>query len=76
MALVKSNVSEEHITSIIKVERISKVVTVIAVTINRSTLQDDTVCIVFQLLVTANVPSSFSLSTLMMKQYVPLKHWF
>jgi hypothetical protein len=60
VTLVRTEVSEERITSIIKVTRISKLGTTLAVTNNRSS--------VLQLFVTANVViGSPILVTLMMK---------
>jgi hypothetical protein len=44
MALVRLNVSEERIASIIKVTRISKLVTTLAVTSNWSTLRKKILC--------------------------------
>jgi hypothetical protein len=59
VALVRSDVSEEHITSIIRVTRISKLRTMIAVTSN---------CSMLQLLVTSTViPSSLILVTLIVE---------
>jgi hypothetical protein len=56
VALVRTEVSEEYIASIIRVTRTGQQGTTLAVTSNRSTL-----------LVTANVPSSPILATLMME---------
>jgi hypothetical protein len=42
VALVRTDVLEEHIASIIKVPRISELGTTLAVTSNQSTLQKDT----------------------------------
>jgi hypothetical protein len=57
-ALVRTDVLEERISSIIRVTRIGELRTTLAVTRNRSVLQ---------LQVTANVPSSPILVTLMME---------
>jgi hypothetical protein len=67
VALVKSDISEEHVASIIREERISELGTTLAVTSNRST-QFVFLRNVLQLLVTANVvSSSMSHSALMME---------
>jgi hypothetical protein len=58
VALVRTNVSEECITSIIRVTRNGKQGRTLAVTSNRSMLQ---------LLVTANIPTLLILVTLMME---------
>jgi hypothetical protein len=60
VALVRRDVSEEIITSIIRVTRVGKRGTTIAVNSNQSTLRRNTVrlCSVLWLLFTANVPSS------------------
>jgi demethoxyubiquinone hydroxylase (CLK1/Coq7/Cat5 family) len=42
MALVRTDVSEEHIASIIRVKRIGELGTTLAVTSNRSTLRRNT----------------------------------
>jgi hypothetical protein len=42
VALVRTGISEEHITSIIMVTRISELGTTLAVTSNQSTLQKNT----------------------------------
>jgi hypothetical protein len=52
---------------IIGVKRIGELGTALAVTTTRSTLRRNTTCIMRQLLVTANVPSSPILVTLMME---------
>jgi hypothetical protein len=60
VALVKTDISEEIIASIIRVMKIGELGT-LAVTSNRSTLRRNTVCdlgTVLRLLVTANVVSS------------------
>jgi hypothetical protein len=44
VAVVRTNVSEEHIVTIIEVERISELQTTLAVTSNCSTLQRNTFC--------------------------------
>jgi hypothetical protein len=63
VALVRTDVSEEHIASSIGVKRMGELGTTFAVTSNRSTLR-----IVLQLLVTANIVSSLLvLSTLLME---------
>jgi hypothetical protein len=64
VTLVRTNVSEERIASIIRLTRIGELGT-LAVTSNRSTLV--TANIVLRLLVTANVPMSPILVTLMME---------
>jgi hypothetical protein len=62
-ALVRTDVSEEHIASIIKVTRISELGTTFAVTNNRSMLQ--------MLVVSANaVPNSSILVTLTMEKFL------
>jgi tartrate dehydratase alpha subunit/fumarate hydratase class I-like protein len=74
VALVKSDVSEELSASIIRVTRIGELRTTLAVTINRRTLRTNNnipLFLVFlrsvrRLIVTANVPSSPILVTLMM----------
>jgi hypothetical protein len=60
VALVRTDVSEELSASIIRVTRIGELGTTLAVTSNRRTLRRNT-----KLLVTANVPSSPILFTLM-----------
>jgi hypothetical protein len=60
VALVRTDVSEEYITSIIRVTRLGEL-GMIAVTSNRSMLWN------IRLLVTANIPSSPILVTLMME---------
>jgi hypothetical protein len=62
MAHVRTDISEGHIASIIRVTRIGELGT-LAVTSNRGTLPTFTL----RLLVTANVPSSPILVTLMME---------
>jgi hypothetical protein len=65
VALVRTDVSEEHSSSIIRVTSIGELLT-LAVTSNRRSLRINTMC-VLRLLVTANVvPSSPILITLMM----------
>jgi hypothetical protein len=65
VALVRTDVSEEHIVSIIRVKRIGELGTTLAVTIYGSALRR--MFPVFRLLVTASVvPSSPILVTLMM----------
>jgi hypothetical protein len=60
VALVRADISEEHVASIIEVKRISKLETMLTVTRNRSTL--------LQLIVTVNaVPSSLVFVNLMME---------
>jgi hypothetical protein len=69
VALVRTDVSEECVISIIIAERISELKTVLAITSNWSTLEETALLFligVLQLLVTADVPSSLILSTLMM----------
>jgi hypothetical protein len=66
VVLIRTDVSEEHISSIIKVTRISELGTTLAVTSNRSGVIF--LRSVLQLLVTANVvPSSPILVTLMLE---------
>jgi hypothetical protein len=60
VALVRTDVSEELSAAIIRVTRIGELGTTLAVTSNRRTLR--------RLLVTANVPSSTILVTLMMEE--------
>jgi hypothetical protein len=76
VALVRTDVSEELIASIIKVTRIGELGTTLAVTSNRRTLRRNTVLILIQFLflrrvrrlqVTANVPSSQIVVTLIME---------
>jgi hypothetical protein len=68
VALVRTDVSEEPVASIIRVTRIGELGTALAVTSNRCTLQRNKKCSMRQLLVTANtVPSSPILVTLMME---------
>jgi hypothetical protein len=64
VALVRTDVSEELSTSIIRVTRIGELGTTLAVTSKRRTLLRS-VC---RLLVTANLPISSSLVTLMMEE--------
>jgi hypothetical protein len=67
VALVRTDVSEEHIASIIRVTRISELGTTLAATSNRNTLRRNTN--VLLLLIIANVvPSSPILVTLMMEE--------
>jgi hypothetical protein len=61
VALVRTDVSEEHSTSITRVTRIG-MLTMLVVTNNQAML-----CSVLPLLVTANIPSSPILVTLMME---------
>jgi hypothetical protein len=63
VALVRTDVSEEHSATFIRVTRISELGTTLAVTSNPRTLVF--LCSVCRLLVTANVPSSQILVTLM-----------
>jgi hypothetical protein len=65
VALVRTDVSEERSATFIRVTRFGELVTTLAVTISRRTLRKNT-C-VHRLLVTANVPSSPILLTLMME---------
>jgi hypothetical protein len=78
VALVQTDVSEECITSIIRVTRTGKLGT-LAVTSNQSMLPKKGILFlrsVFRLLFTANtIPRSPSLSTQMMET-IPLKHRF
>jgi hypothetical protein len=60
LALVRTDVSEEFRASFIRVTRIGELGTTLALTINRRTLH-----FVRRLIITANVPSSPSLVTLM-----------
>jgi hypothetical protein len=60
VAFVRTSISEERSTSIIRVTGISELGTTLAVTNNQRTLQRYTVCSARRLLVTANVPSSHS----------------
>jgi hypothetical protein len=64
--LVRSDVSEEPIASIIRVTRIGEIGTTVAVNSNWRTLRRNT-SLTTQLLVTANVPTSMILVTLMME---------
>jgi hypothetical protein len=66
VTFVRTDFSEERILSIIRVNRISEIGTMLSVTINRSTLRRNSFLhSVFQLLVTTNVvPSSLIVSTL------------
>jgi hypothetical protein len=81
VALVRTDVSEELSASIIRVTRFGELGT-LAVTSNRRTLRRTIQNIVFlrslrRLLVTANVPTSPNLVTLMMEaRYVPPKRLF
>jgi hypothetical protein len=59
VALVRTDISEERIASIIRITRLSELGTTLAVTSNRGTLRINT------MIVTANVPSSPILVTLM-----------
>jgi hypothetical protein len=75
VAFVRTNVSEECITSITKVTRIGELGTMLTVTSNRRMLRRNTIVflIIFlhsmlQLLGTANVSSSPILVTLMLKE--------
>jgi hypothetical protein len=63
VAPVKTNFSEEHSTSVIRVTRSGELRARLAVTNNRRTVQRN----VYYILVTANVPSSLILVTLMME---------
>jgi hypothetical protein len=68
--LVRTDVSEEYITAIIRVTRIGELGITLAVTGNRSTLRPSVASFgcVLQLLVTANViPSSLIIFTLMIE---------
>jgi hypothetical protein len=65
VAIVRTDVSEELGASIIRVTRIGELGTTLALTSNRRTLRS--LRSVRQLLVTANVPSSPTLVTLMME---------
>jgi phage-related holin len=68
VVLIRTDVSEECIASIIRVTIINELGTMFTVTKNRSTLQINIICNVLQLLVTANVvPSSLILFTVMME---------
>jgi hypothetical protein len=58
-ALVKTDVSEERSTSIIRVTRICELGTTLAITSNKCTLR--------RLLVMANIPSSLTVVILMVK---------
>jgi hypothetical protein len=62
VAVVRIEIPEERIASIIRVARIGELRTMLAATIDRSTLRRNTLLL---LLVTANVPSSPILVTLM-----------
>jgi hypothetical protein len=67
VALVRTDVSEEPSASFIRVTRIGKLGTTLAVTSNRRTLRRNSKCSVRRLLVRANVvPSSPILVSLMM----------
>jgi hypothetical protein len=61
VALVRTDVSEEHIATIIRLERNSELGTTLATEVHCE------MCSVLQLLVTANVPSSLIRFTLMME---------
>jgi hypothetical protein len=68
VALVRADVLEECVASIIRATRISKLGTTLAVITNRSTLRRYTMCSVLRLLITANVvPRSPILVTLLME---------
>jgi hypothetical protein len=72
VALVRTDVLEEHSASIIRVTRIGELVTTLAVTSNQRTLRRNShivfLCSTRQLLITANVvPGSLNLATLMME---------
>jgi hypothetical protein len=68
VALVRTDVLEECIASIIRVTRIGRLGTTLAVTSNQSALQRESFSSVLLLLVTANtVPSLLILATLMME---------
>jgi hypothetical protein len=71
VALVRTDVSEEHSNFIIRVTRIGELGTMLAVTSNRRTLRRNT------MLVTANVfPSSRFLSPWWWRRYIPPKRRF
>jgi hypothetical protein len=73
VVLVRTDVSEEYIASIIRVRRIYKLVTTSVLTSNWSTFLRG----LLRLLVVSNVvPSSPILVILVMEVVVPLKHWF
>jgi hypothetical protein len=67
VALVRADVSEERSASIIRVTRTGELRTTLAVTRKRHMLRRNTIRSVPRLLVTANVPSSSILVTLMME---------
>jgi hypothetical protein len=68
VVLVRADVSEERIASIIGVTRIGELGTMLTVTKNRSTLRRNIILRkVLQLLVTTNFPRSLILVTLMME---------
>jgi hypothetical protein len=73
VALVGTDISEERSASLIRVTRISEVGTTLAITINRLLVF---LCSMHWLLVTANVPSSPILVTLMMEALRSLNRWF
>jgi hypothetical protein len=77
VALVRTDVSEERIASIIRVTRIGKLGTTLAVTTNKSMLCYVFLCSVLWLPVTAKiVPRSLSLVTLMMEAIPSWKRRF
>jgi hypothetical protein len=67
VALVRTDVSKELSASVNRVTRIGELGTKLVLTSNRRTLRRNTKCSVCRLLVTANVPSSLILVTLMME---------
>jgi hypothetical protein len=82
VALVRTNISEEHITSTIRVATIDEL-QILAVTSNRSMLQRSSIvyivflCSMLQLLVSANIaPSSLILVTLIIEVIVSPKRQF
>jgi hypothetical protein len=77
VALVKTDVSEEHSVFFIRVTRIGELGTTLTVISNRRTLRRNTNRSVLRLLVTASVvPSSPILVTLMKTALIPPKRQF
>jgi hypothetical protein len=75
VVLVRTDVSEEHIASIITATIIGEIGTS-EVTSNRRTLRRNAMCSVRRLLVTANVVPSTPIITLIMKALHPPKRRF
>jgi hypothetical protein len=75
VVLVKTDVSQERITSIIRVTRIGELGTTLAVTSNRSTLRRNSMYSIWKLLLTLLLARRL-LSPWWWKRYVTPKRWF